>query len=86
MYLQFRPPTGPNGTGSPKPNPNCDPNGLVMAPFTYVNDPVADPTIAGTPTSGYFIGTNPYNVCVYLVNPVVASGTIEFSRLRRNDG
>ena len=74
MYLQFRPLTGPSGTGSPTPNPACDPNGLVMAPFTYVN---TDPAISGTPSSGYFIGSNPYNVCVYLVNPQVASGTID---------
>ena len=33
------------------------------------------------PTSGYFIGSNPYNVCVYLVNPQVASGTIEAAAL-----
>ena len=75
MYLQFRPLTGPNGTGSPTPNPACDPNGLVTAPFTYVNDRTR--SIGGTPTSGYFIGSNPYNVCVYLVNPQVASGTID---------
>jgi hypothetical protein len=77
VYLQFRPTTGPNGSGSPTPNPACDPNGLVIAPFTYNNDPVAYPSIAGTPTTGYFIGSNPYNVCVYLVNPQVASGTID---------
>ena len=28
-------------------------------------------------SSGYFIGSNPYNVCVYLVNPQVASGKID---------
>ena len=74
VWLQFRPLTGPGGTGSPTPNPNCNPMGLVTAPFTYVN---SDPAIAGTPTSGYFIGSNPYNVCVYLVNPMVASGTVD---------
>ncbi len=73
VWLQFRPLTGPDGTGSPTPNPNCNPMGLVTAPFTYVN---SDPAIAGTTTSGYFIGSNPYNVCVYLVNPAVASGTV----------
>ena len=40
MYLQFRPTTGPSGTGSPTANPACDPNGLVFASLTYVNDPV----------------------------------------------
>jgi hypothetical protein len=74
VYLQFRPLTGPSGSGSPTPNPACDPNGLVTAPFTFVN---SDASIGGTPTTGYFIGTNPYNVCVYLVNPQVASGTID---------
>jgi len=74
VYLQFRPLTGPSGSGSPTPNPACDPNGLVVAPFTYVN---TDPAISGTASSGYFIGSNPYNVCVYLVNPQVASGTID---------
>ena len=77
VWLQFRPLTGPNGTGTPTPNPNCDPVGLVTS-FTWSND---DPNIGGTPTTGYFIGTNPYNVCVYLVNPVVASGTIESAAL-----
>ena len=76
MYLQFRPTTGPTGTGSPTANPACDPNGLVVASFPFTNDP-ADTQIAGTPSNGYFIGQNRYNVCVYLVNPQVASGTIE---------
>ena len=39
--------TGPDGTGSPTPNPACDPNGLVMAPFTFVN---TDPSIGGDAT------------------------------------
>jgi hypothetical protein len=79
VYLQFRPLTGPTG-GSPTPNPACDPNGLVVAPFEFVNNP-ADTQIAGTPSSGYFINGNPYNVCVYLVNPQVASGTIDSAAL-----
>jgi len=86
VWLQFRPQTGPTGPGSsPIPNPNCDPNGLVLAPFTFVNH---EGSIGGTPSSGYFINppppTNsdpinsyPYNVCVYLVNPQVASGTVD---------
>jgi hypothetical protein len=80
VYLQFRPKTGPNGTGSPTPNPACDPNGLVTETFPFVNNP-ADTSIGGTPTTGYFIGSNPYNVCVYLVNPQVASGTIDSAAL-----
>jgi hypothetical protein len=76
VYLQFRPLTGPDGTGDPTPNPNCSTKGLVMAPFIYTN---SDPAIAGTPDSGYFIGSNPYNVCVYLVDPVVATGTFSSS-------
>jgi hypothetical protein len=78
VLLQFRPLTGPDGTGSPTPNPDCDPNGLVTAPFVFINN---DPAITGTPTSGYFINGNPYNVCVYLVNPQVASGTINSAEL-----
>jgi hypothetical protein len=79
VWLQFRPQTGPDGTGSPKADPTCDSQGLVVAPFTFVNTNGGDPNIGGTPTNGYFIGRNPYNVCVYLVNPVVASGTIDSS-------
>jgi hypothetical protein len=75
VWLQFRPLTGPNGSGTPTPNPTCDPVGLVTS-FVWSNNAIADPTIAGTPSSGYFINDNPYNVCVYLANPVVASGTI----------
>ena len=37
VYLQFRPTTGPSGTGSPTANPACDPNGLVRATFPFVN-------------------------------------------------
>ena len=37
--------------------------------------------IAGTPASGYFINGNPYNACVYLVNPQVASGTINSAEI-----
>jgi hypothetical protein len=78
VWLQFRPLTGPNGTGTaPTPNPNCDPVGLVTS-FSWSND---DQALAGTPTSGYFIRDNPYNVCVYLVNPTVASGTIDSAAL-----
>ena len=83
MYLQFRPLTGPNGTGSPTPNPNCDPSGLVVAPFTFVN---TDASIGGDATKGYFIGSNPYNVCVYLVNPTGGVGNDRFSRAQRYDG
>jgi hypothetical protein len=78
VYLQFRPLTGPSSSGSPTPNPACDPNGLVVAPFTFVN---TDTAIGGNATSGSFINGNPYNVCVYLVNPQVASGTIDSAAL-----
>jgi hypothetical protein len=71
VWLQFRP-----NPGTPA-NPNCDPTGLVTPQFTYVNDPQVNPTIAGTPTSGYFLPGVTYNVCVYLVNPVIASGTVD---------
>jgi hypothetical protein len=73
VWLQFRPLTGPDGNGSPTPNPTCDPNGLVTS-FTWSN---SEASIGGTPTEGYFIESNSYNVCVYLVNPVVASGTVD---------
>ena len=46
VWLQFRPLTGPNGTGAPTPNPNCDPVGLVTS-FSWSNDPVADPNYRG---------------------------------------
>jgi hypothetical protein len=68
VWLQFRP-----MPGTPA-NPTCDPTGLVTAPFTYVND---QPSIAGNATSGYFLPGVSYNVCVYLVNPGVASGTVD---------
>ena len=74
VWLQFRPLTGPDGTGSPIPNPTCNPTGLVTTSFTFSN---SEASIGGTTTQGYFIGSNPYNVCVYLVNPMVASGTVD---------
>ena len=74
VWLQFRPLTGPDGSGSPIPNPTCDATGLVATPFTFRN---YEASIGGTPNAGYFIGTNPYNVCVYLVDPMVASGTVD---------
>jgi hypothetical protein len=67
VWLQFRP-----NPGTPA-NPNCDPAGLVTT-FPWVNN---EPTLVGTPTNGYFLPNTTYNVCVYLVNPVVASGTID---------
>src|SRR4051812_36009413 len=51
VWLQFRPTTGPSGTGTPTANPTCDPVGLV-ASFVWSNNPIADMLIAGTPTSG----------------------------------
>lgn len=62
VYLQFRPVDG-------TPNPACDPDGLVT---DYNQDWTNhDPALVD------YFGANHYNVCVYLVNPQVASGTIE---------
>ncbi|HUX05658.1 MAG TPA: hypothetical protein VMV53_12230 [Acidimicrobiales bacterium] len=62
VWLQFRPLTGPSGTGSPTPNSACD-STTVTAPFTWSNS--GPNSLSGTTSSGYFIGSNPYNVCVY---------------------
>lgn len=62
VYLQFRP-------LSSTPNPACDPDGLVANPSTAWKN--TSPSL-----DGYF-GDGTYNVCVYLVNPVVASGSID---------
>jgi hypothetical protein len=70
VYLQFRPLTGPDGTGSPKPNPACDQGGLVTS-FTWWN--VGPNSLSGTPSSGYFIGNNQYNVCVYYTHTFALS-------------
>jgi hypothetical protein len=67
VTLQFRPLTGPGGTGSPTPSAACE-GPTVIAPFTFTN---GDPGIGGTTGSGYFIGSNPYNVCVYYASPFV---------------
>ena len=61
VWLQFRPLTGPSGGGQPTPNSACGPN-TVVAPFVYIN---TDTSIGGTPATGYFINSNPYEVCVY---------------------
>jgi hypothetical protein len=58
--LQFRP---INGT----PNPSCDPDGLLVAPFTFST------TEASLVP---FFGSQTYNVCVYLEQPT-QSGTID---------
>jgi hypothetical protein len=65
VYLQFRP---INGT----PNSNCDPNGLVTSfgPWS---------TSESTILKWFLSSAYQYNVCVYLVNPVVAAGTIDSS-------
>jgi hypothetical protein len=65
VYLQFRP---INGT----PNSNCDPNGLVTPQFNWsLVQESNDIAVLGK-----WFGTVTYNVCVYLVNPVVAFGTL----------
>ena len=61
VKLQFRPLNG-------KPNPACDPTGLVTT-FVWSN---TDPVLAQ-----YLPIGEQYNVCVYLENAVVASGTID---------
>jgi hypothetical protein len=61
VKLQFRPLDG-------KPNPTCDPVGLVTT-FVFSN---TDPVLAD-----YLPIGEQYNVCVYLENPVVSSGTLD---------
>lgn len=63
VKLQFRPLEG-------KPNPTCDPNGLVTT-FVWSN---TDPALAQ-----YFPDGGEYNVCVYLEESIVESGTIDSS-------
>lgn len=60
--LQFRP---VNGT----PNPNCDPDGLLVPQFQYTN---WDPAIAA------YFGSETYNVCVYLeAEYATQTGTVD---------
>jgi len=61
VRLQFRPLDG-------KPNPTCDPEGLVTT-FVWTN---SDPALAQ-----YFPEGTQYNVCVYLVEPIASQGTID---------
>jgi hypothetical protein len=61
VYIQFRPLTGPA-------NPNCDPVGLVTAQGTWTNFEYT--------LEKYFIPGAVYNQCIYLVNPVVAAGSL----------
>jgi len=68
VWLQFRPTSNP--TGGVVPNPTCDPTGLVTQ-LTYPGD--TDSTTLG----GYFLPNVTYNACVYLVNPIVSSGTVD---------
>ena len=69
VWVQFRPLTGPSGTGNPTANPACE-SPTVVPPVTYLN---SDTAIAGTPTSGYFITGVPYNVCVYFAHSFALS-------------
>jgi hypothetical protein len=93
VWLQFRPLTGSGGTGSPTPNSFCE-GTTVIAPFVYVND---QPSLGGTPSTGYFINLNPYNVCVYFVhtyatdlsvapNPVIQGHDVVFTSHLLVDG
>lgn len=66
VYLQFRPLTPDS-----KPNPACNPVGLVTSFGPWAN---YEASIA----PWFHYGPEyTYNVCVYLVNPVVASGSID---------
>lgn len=63
VYLQFRPLEG-------RPNPECDPDaGLVEVLPNWSTD---DPQLAG-----YFPAGTLYNVCIYLVDPVIATGSLD---------
>lgn len=63
VWLQFRPLTGPGGGATtPIPNPNCQPSAITSFSWSNTNAP-----LIGTTSTGYFIGTNPYEVCVYYV-------------------
>ena len=75
MYLQFRPLTGPSGSGSPTPNPIATrPGSSPLRSPTPTTSRL--PTITGTPTSGYFLRRTVQRVCLS-AQPQVASGTIE---------
>jgi hypothetical protein len=65
-YLQFRPVSG-------TPNPNCDPDGLLVPQFTFEN---TEGSIS--PWFGSISNPKTYNVCVYLVKPTQI-GTIDSS-------
>lgn len=59
---QFRP------LNQKTPNPACDAN-VIVTPFAYTN---SDPAL-----NKYFVAGTPYNVCVYLANNQVASGSVD---------
>lgn len=61
VILQFRPLAG-------KPNPECDPTGLVTT-FEWSN--------TDTALASYLPIGEMYNVCVYLEDPIVDAGTID---------
>ena len=61
VRLQFRPLDG-------KPNPTCDPQGLVTT-FVWTN--------SDTALAQYFPAGTQYNVCVYLEEPIISEGTID---------
>jgi hypothetical protein len=63
VYLQYRLLSG-------TPNPNCDSDGLV---FNLAGWSTTDSAL----TKDYFVAGAPYNVCVYLVNPVIATGNLD---------
>jgi len=61
VVIHFRPLDG-------RPNPECDPEGLVTT-FVYTN---TDPALAQ-----YFPEGTQYNACVYLEDPTIEEGTID---------
>lgn len=65
VWLQFRPLDG-------RPDPSCDPEGLVHS-FAWQSNAGG----AGEPLADYLPSGTWYNACVYLVEPVVASGTLD---------
>ena len=62
VWLQFRPTLGK------VPNPTCAAN-TVVAPFLF--------STSETGLSQWFVSDQVYNVCVYLVNDVVATGVVD---------
>ena len=67
VYIQYRP------VGD-TPNPNCSPNGLVTSITPWS-------TFDSTLTADYFVAGANYNMCAYLVNPIIASGNLDVATI-----